>query len=131
MAMALTGWGWVLNRNCRLRRGCGNCGMKSLLIVVVQQHGDNRRFVFTFSETAAETNESPAAFGLEFVAGPEPRFEYGGQTLGNNLLDVRVGGRRAFLHVDTEASGDSNQLQLFHLIHQGHRNPGSTCPPRA
>ena len=72
--------------------------MKRLLVIIIQQHGDDGRFVLVFSEAAGKRFEALAALRLQFVPGTQSRFEQGRHTFRDNRCHVRICRNGQFRH---------------------------------
>ena len=90
--------------------------MQQLLIIVIQQHGDDWEFVFFFGQGAGQGLEALAALGLQFIAGTQARFEQGCQTLGDYFGNILITGDDAFFKFDLVLTGNTVEGGFLHRV---------------
>ena len=102
--------------------------VKRLLVIVIQQHGDQGEFSDVFGQFAGKGDEALAAFGLELIPVAQAGFEQRGQPLGDDGFHIFIGGQGTFFQFDAEPFADPVEGKLFRAADEGDCYAGSPRP---
>jgi hypothetical protein len=105
--------------------------VKTLLVVIVQQHRDDGGLVLALRQFPTQGFEALAALRVQLVAQAQLRFEEAGHALGDDLRHVFIGREGALLHFDAVALGDAVQLQTLDAGDEGDGHAGRAGPAGA
>ena len=105
--------------------------VNAFLVIVVQQHRHDRDLVVGLAETTGERDEALHSLDLELVSVAQTRLQEYGGALGNDALDLLLGGRLALLEVDAETLADVEQLDALETRDERHPLAGGAGPAGA